>query len=147
MHTRDLCRINSWFFGGHTEVNSYTYKSVEMCFMTWNKLETHFQGLLWIFRLFGFSILFTRSPPIHIRFYPSKWHENGSVCKAMMHTIYILMCTHVAQLLAILDMFTIPPPTQPLTVKNTLQTTFNCKRTIPWTQPLIVKEPLHKHQF
>jgi len=28
-------------FGCHAEVNSYTYKPVEVCFITWNILQTH----------------------------------------------------------------------------------------------------------
>ena len=31
----------SHFLGGHTVVNSYIHRSVEMCFMTWNKPQTH----------------------------------------------------------------------------------------------------------
>ena len=39
----------SHFVAGHVDVNSHTYKPVEVCCMTWNKLKTHFQGISMVF--------------------------------------------------------------------------------------------------
>ena len=61
-------------------VYTYTYRPVEMCFMTWSKLQTHFQGITGQYLCFWktfFAPYISTCPvlflPVHNRFSLSKW--------------------------------------------------------------------------
>ena len=81
-------------FGGNVYVDPYTYKPAEMCFLTWNKLQTDtwhsFLRHNWDYLWFQgdpilFPNFFTQPPsiflPVHNRFCPSKWWVDGSLHK------------------------------------------------------------------
>ena len=90
------CLPVTYFFGGHVDVNSYTYKQL-ICVLTWNNPPSHshtrhsftpiFNAQLKIFMIcedLFCSVIFNPSTtcpviflPVHNRFYPSKWRVSA----------------------------------------------------------------------